>query len=373
MTAHAKLGASSAKRWMACPGSVALCEKVPEGPESPYAKEGTTAHALAQACLENGIYAAVDGVDGVEGATDEMAGHVQHFLDAVYAAAERSERTELYVEKRLTLADDMFGTGDAIVTDVSVRALDVFDYKHGAGVFVETTGNPQLLFYALAAYRTFPEVRPKRVSLHIVQPRAGDVPVRSVHIDRLDLLDFEQELMAAAERARQPNAPLATGEHCRWCKAAAVCPKLESEALAAAKDEFGAMAAPTAMSAQGVGERLRMLPILKTWLKAFEEFATAEAKAGRMPDGFKFVAGSGRRQWNTSTPAVIEQAIRAKWPVMPVLSEELKSVAQLEKDIGKKDFAELCAHLVEKKPGAPTLVPVEDKREALSVSDISGF
>ena len=48
MTAHAKLSASSAARWMACPPSANLAATMPDTASS-YAAEGTLAHALADA------------------------------------------------------------------------------------------------------------------------------------------------------------------------------------------------------------------------------------------------------------------------------------------------------------------------------------
>ena len=51
--AHAAKGASGAERWMACPGSVAL-EALFEDQDSPFAAEGSLAHALAETCLLTG-------------------------------------------------------------------------------------------------------------------------------------------------------------------------------------------------------------------------------------------------------------------------------------------------------------------------------
>ena len=49
MTIHSPLGASSAERWMNCPGSVALIQALKlEGTDDPeYRKMGTAAHAAA--------------------------------------------------------------------------------------------------------------------------------------------------------------------------------------------------------------------------------------------------------------------------------------------------------------------------------------
>ena len=48
---HALLSPSSAKRWLSCPASIALSAGIPEPPESPYAAEGTLAHAVAESKL----------------------------------------------------------------------------------------------------------------------------------------------------------------------------------------------------------------------------------------------------------------------------------------------------------------------------------
>ena len=57
MTAHSRIGASSMHRWSACPGSVVLSEGI-ESRSSDDAKLGTAAHALAEACLNQGLDAA---------------------------------------------------------------------------------------------------------------------------------------------------------------------------------------------------------------------------------------------------------------------------------------------------------------------------
>ena len=44
---HSLLGPSSAKRWMSCPPSVRLTEKMPDT-TSPWAAEGTLAHDVAE-------------------------------------------------------------------------------------------------------------------------------------------------------------------------------------------------------------------------------------------------------------------------------------------------------------------------------------
>src|ERR1017187_8080245 len=51
--AHAEFSASSAYRWLACPGSIRLCAKA-EKRESDSAAEGTLGHEPLEALLKNG-------------------------------------------------------------------------------------------------------------------------------------------------------------------------------------------------------------------------------------------------------------------------------------------------------------------------------
>lgn len=79
MTTHSKVGASSAKRWMACPGSVRLSEGI-ESKSSKFSIEGTQAHALAEQWLTAG--------ECPVNADQEMAENVRVYVDWVSAQME---------------------------------------------------------------------------------------------------------------------------------------------------------------------------------------------------------------------------------------------------------------------------------------------
>lgn len=86
--AHAILGASSASRWLACPGSVRLTKDLPDQ-SSPYAALGSAAHDLCEKCLLDGSDAVSHmgeyiSAKGEEFQVDaEMADAVQVYLDYV--------------------------------------------------------------------------------------------------------------------------------------------------------------------------------------------------------------------------------------------------------------------------------------------------
>ena len=85
---HSEIGASGAKRWMNCPGSVRLCRTIPNE-SSAAAEEGTAAHELAETCLKSG-QDAVEFIDRtVHGFTvdEDMAEAVQVYLDYIRVRA----------------------------------------------------------------------------------------------------------------------------------------------------------------------------------------------------------------------------------------------------------------------------------------------
>ena len=105
MSAHARLSPSSASRWVACPGSVALCEKV-KVPESSFeSDEGTAAHQVFEICLRTGLdpWAFVGQKVLVGGRvfefTDQWAFHMEPILDRIYAFGGK-----MFAEKRVLLS-----------------------------------------------------------------------------------------------------------------------------------------------------------------------------------------------------------------------------------------------------------------------------
>lgn len=85
---HAKLSPSSAHRWLVCPGSVALCETVPNT-SSVYADTGTAAHSLAEMCFAQSkdakdfIGTDIPVGELVVPVDEDMASAVQVYLDYV--------------------------------------------------------------------------------------------------------------------------------------------------------------------------------------------------------------------------------------------------------------------------------------------------
>lgn len=375
---HASLGASTAKRWMACPGSINLIESlaIPEGSgETEYAREGTAAHALAEMSLTRKLPPSTfvgTSLGGVK-VTNEMAEHVSVFTE--YCAALPGK--ESWVEKRFTLAAlnppaPMFGTCDYVAYDDEARVLEVVDLKFGVGVVVDAFENEQLLYYALGALLEFDKsetVQPDTIQITIVQPRAphADGIIRGHRMGLEDVLGFANKLLDAARATREPDAPRLPGKHCRFCPASGMCPEQQATALAVAQDEFGIVPDvppdPLALPEAVFIEMLPKLSILEEWIRAMYGRAEAKLNRGEVVKGFKLVARRANRSWvdENETVAWLEAKGIAREDYMKM---ELKSPAGVERIVGKKNLA---SDLTQKVSSGYTMVPESDARPAAGI------
>jgi hypothetical protein len=386
--AHATLSPSSASRWMQCPGSVRLSAGIADK-SSVFADEGTAAHMLAEHCLKHDLqagYAAGFYVDikkaqgflddepgdGRFFVDDEMADGVQMYLDHVRGLFAICD--EHAIEQRLDITHvhpGIFGTGDAVGYVQALDRLHVVDFKYGRGVAVNPTENEQLLCYGSGAMRAFETAghHVRTVTLHVVQPRAPhpDGPIRQWCLTHKEMKAFEARLSEAALATEEPNAPLAAGEHCRFCRAAAVCPERRRASLEAAGAEFtdkGALIVQPVqeLSSIQMGRLLSEIDQIEAWCRRVREHAHMEATHGRLPEGWKLVAKRAYRKWKDEELAA--EAMRDKGlDDEDIYSRKIISPAAADKLL-KKDAKGLAA-LVSKESSGTVLAPLEDTRPAV--------
>lgn len=374
---HSELGASVASRWMACPGSVRMARGI-SNVDNVHSRAGTAAHAVAEVCVRKSADPGLFEDTTQEGVLVDldMVEAVRVYVD--YCVARKNERgTTWWVEKQFSLAAlnppaPMFGTSDFVVYTPTLRELEIVDYKNGSGVVVQVKGNKQLRYYALGAVLAIgPGFDIETVKMTIIQPRAAhpDGVIRSETISYADLLAFAGELMDAARATLQPDAPLAPGNHCRFCPASAICPAQREQAQALAQVAFAEMPlavppAPEAMPPEVLADILTKLHVLEDWAASVRAHAQRELEAGKTVPGFKLVEGrKGNRQWGS-------EAATAKWLEGQGYGEEethtreLKSPAQIEKLVGKKN---LPPELTTRKDGRPVMAPLHDPRPVLTL------
>jgi len=361
MAPHALLGASSAHRWMACPGSVALCDSLPDGgEESPYASEGTQAHDLAEQCLRHNMDAVDLPHDGGWGAyPQEMREYVQQYIDQV-RAIHSEVGGELLIEQRVDYSEWVpggFGTADAIIIgDSEIVAVDL---KYGLGVRVDAPGNPQARLYLLGAYAAHELGHAfTQATGIIIQPRLDHYS--SETLDLASLLDFAWEARRCAGLALRDDAPLVPGaSQCRFCDAKAVCRARADENLATAKQEFNDDAPPPPpdkMALEEIAELLPRMAELRAWSKDVEEYALQQAVNGAKVPQHKVVEGRSVRRWLPSAT----EALKAHEKSDLLMTTKPAGIGQAERVLGKR--SELIAAHTEKGRGTPTLVPESDKR-----------
>ena len=353
------VGGSTAKRVINCPGSVALCQKVPPKPSSKYADEGTLLHNVMAEMLGqdkplrdligsefNGIFL-----------TPELAG--EKVLPALEALNEIDAeiRLEFAVEEVVSFGEilpGVFGSCD-LIGRIGDRAV-ILDWKFGDGVSVEAEENPQLMFYAAAAIRT-PKLEwvfdgAKDVECIIVQPPSVKRWVTS--FDRIR--QFERELVYAVKQSERPDAPLHTGDHCRWCAAKPICPLMTGAVDRALQQQI------KELNASQLGEMLQRADVLEDWIRDLRGLALQVLESGNPVPGFKLVQKRATRKWVDEATA--KAALAALLPITEVTETSLISPAQAEKKLKKLNLGLPEGQVVSVSSGT-TLAPESDPRPAV--------
>lgn len=379
MQKHALLSASGAHRWLECPPSARLEENFEDRP-SDSAKEGTLAHAIAEAKVRNMLIDPLpkrsfnkvlkdftnDGMyqKEMDAFTDEYAEYIRE-ITLSYA-----QKPYIAVEVKLNLSayvPEGFGTADCII--ISGNDLHIVDLKYGKSVAVSAEDNPQLKLYALGAiaeYGLFYDIQ--SIHMHIFQPRnsdGGGTFTTSVQ----ELKAWGDSIGPIVKMAYLGVGEQKAGAWCGFCKAKPICQKHAEKCRELAKLDFKK---PELLTLEEVGAILQKARDVASWVKVLDEWALAEALKGVDIPGWKAVAGRKTRSWSdmdTAFKKLTDSGISEEilWKKTPL------TLAQVEDEIGKKDFATLVGDMVTTSTGKPALVPESDKRPALKIKAADEF
>ena len=358
---HAVLSASSSERWLNCPPSARLCERVADQP-SAYAAEGTVAHAKAEQKLRNWK----EGhprkkVDCPTGEMDEATTDYRDYVVEIFNEEKKlCNITDLFIEVQLDLNEwipEGFGTSDAVV--VSDNCLHVIDFKYGQGVPVDAYQNPQLMLYAAGAMRIYESLYDFRdIKLHIFQPRIGNISEWQITTISLNnwLEDTVRPQAILAWNGKGDSKP---GKWCRFCKVKANCKaRAKANMTVAAEDKrLDGML----LSDKEIADLLPQLKPIQEWCKDLQDYALQEALNGTHYDGYKVVEGISRRKISDETDA-LKKLQTAGFKYTDITQTKLKTITELEKLVGRKEFTKVMGDTLEKPQGAPALVPESDKR-----------
>lgn len=377
--AHALLSASGAHRWLYCTPSAKLEEQFPDT-TSEAAKEGTLAHELGEMKVRNYFYAAdfgkrkltagINKLKKEELWQDEMMGYTDEYLDYIKSVALGMKiEPHVVIEKRVDLSAyvyEGFGTADCIL--IGGKILHVIDFKYGKSPDgrVEAEGNPQLALYALGAYEAYKVLYPiEEIKLSIVQPRLPD-GISEWGCSLTELLAWGKYVRERANLAIKGEGSFVPGPRtCKYCRARGRCrARGEENVKLAFSQDLGKL--PPLITADQMGQYLTQGSDVAKWLSDLQECALAECLAGKTVPGWKAVEGRGSREWTDMDKAfdlLVKGGITEEtmlWEKKPL------TLAQVEKLVGKKDFADSVGEYVVKASGKPALVKESDKRNAIT-------
>jgi len=363
---HALLSASSSARWLNCNPSARL-EREFADRQTTAAAEGTAAHALAEHKLKRRLKQRSERPVSLFD-NEEMEIHTDDYADFVMEQVTKERRrdanTQVLIEQRLDFScyvPDGFGTGDCLI--VSQGRLHVIDLKYGQGILVDAEDNPQMKLYALAALKLYEEqYQIKKVKLTIFQPRRENVSTWEVTKARLKRW-ATKDLIPKAQRAFKGEGEYCPGEWCLFCKAAVKCRARAEDKLRLAQSEFKL---PPLLTDAEIEDVLLKLPDIKKWADEIQEYALTKALEGKEWSGFKLVEGRSVRKY-ADEDAVVIAANSAGYH--DIYKKTLISITEMERLMGKAEFAKVLGALITKPQGKPTLVPDTDKRPAITVSN----
>jgi hypothetical protein len=354
------VGGSTAKRVINCPGSVALVNKMPPKPSSEHADRGTMLHDVIAEILgkdlpwDQFIGTVYEGQVLTQELFDEKIVVALELLDQV----DPDKRMEYEVETRVGFGDllpGVFGSTD-LVGRIGDRAV-VLDWKFGDGVVVDAEANDQLMFYAAACMRT-PSAQwafagATEVELIIVQPPM----IKRWVTTKERIKQFEQTLVQAVKAAQQPDAKLAAGDHCRWCAAKPICPKMTGAVDRALQVQLKEIDVDT------LGRYLKNADLLEDWIKDLRGLALQLLEKNLPVPGYKLVQKQARRKWTDESKAK-EVLLGMGLKESVVVETSIMSPAQAEKAL-KKRWADLPEGLVKSESSGTTLASEDDPRPAV--------
>ena len=316
MPKHAYLSASASHRWLACPPSAKLCAGINDS-GSPYAQQGTDAHALCEYKVEKLLGRnPEDPIENLtwfdtemDDCTDQYAAYV---AEQIEEAKTHCSDPLILIEEKLDFSKwvpEGFGTGDCVI--IADDVLHIIDFKYGLGVLVDAEENPQMMCYALGALNTYEYLYSiQTIRMTIFQPRRDNIS--TYEISRDNLMKWADEILKpTAALAYNGEGEFNAGDHCQ-----------------------------------------------------FKEYALQQALSGVEYPGFKVVEGKSNRKYSDEN--AVASTVEAAG--FDPYEKKLLGITAMTSLLGKKKFNELLSGFITKPQGKPTLVPESDKRPALNTA-----
>lgn len=373
--AHAVLSASGAEKWLNCPPSARLEESYPDT-SSPYAKEGTLAHEIAEFKTRNYFIetlpkrtftSKLNKFKKEELYQNEMDEYTESYLEYIKEVAMKyPSKPYIALEKKIDFSKyvpDGYGTCDCIL--IHGNDMHIIDFKYGKGVQVSAENNSQLMLYALGALEAYSMLyQIETLYLSIFQPRLDNISC--FEISAANLLSWAvREVEPKAKLAYDGIGDFKAGEHCRFCKAQAQC-RAKAESIISV---FPVKNEPALLTDDEIGLILAKAKELVSWSNAVEDYALNAILSGKEIRGWKAVEGRSVRVFSDADKA-FEKIVESGTPEEMLYERKPLSLSQIEKLLGKKEFENIVSGFIIKPQGKPTLAPSDDKRPVFNKADV---
>lgn len=361
---HAILSASGAGMWLNCPPSARLNEAFFKDEGSEYADEGTHAHQVAADIMEmwrSDILTDHAFYEIGECESGELEESVKMYSDYNIEKATpllSDTAAVIGIEKRLDFSHyvtDGFGTCDFLA--IGGNTLLIHDFKYGKGVKVSAERNAQLMLYALGAIQEYGDIFDiEKIHLAVIQPRLKNIS--EYMLTMRELMQWAFDIRDSMNRAYLGLGVPTPGNHCRFCRVQPRCKALQRELEQRMQTDR-----PELMTDAEVAETVLRAKELTGWVHKVEEYALSAAVKGKRWPGLKLVEGRGKREI-ADTEALKSELLNAGYKENKIMkAPELLGLTALNKLCGSKKFNELAGDYIDKAPGKPTLVSIDDPRE----------
>lgn len=378
MSSHSVLSPSAAERWGNCPGAPAACKHLPESRSSEDAARGTVKHALGEKVLKFGGEArlALGEIHEADGFTftvdDDFVQQVQSYVDGIRRADTGFKHIEVRLDTSPVLGvPGQGGTADCVILDPSTKLIEVHDAKFGFHR-VNAAGNWQGLIYGAAALEQYAQYDAwVGFKFVIHQPSINHYDEHTYTLD--DVREFLDEIRPAAQRAwamYEGTMPieLNPGSHCQWCPIRSTC-KARADRVLNMFDAVDYEPATPQLSNDEIGAALLRLDDIERWCKDLRAEGYRRAMAGQKIAGYKLVLGrGGDRRFVDGAEQLLDMFVPNS--VRLYGDPQLRSPAQLEKELGKKHYDALLKQFVTQDAGSLKLVVESDPKEEVKVSTL---
>jgi len=323
------LNPSAADRWMTCTASpgfiLANADKLPPDDGTAFSKEGTTAHEVAAAYLQDREPNPANCPTPIDA---DMEWHGWTYAD--YVRGLRKKGSTLLVEQKLPLWYMPERNCIVDATVINPQGLHQIDFKYGEGVPVHPEKNLQEVIYVknVVEKHMGPLGHEFPIFLHIYQPRGRSASDSPFHVWETTWGEIQKlartvasnagAIRDAAEgRMSYKKLVFAPSEKaCQWCPAKGFC----SARQATLTQDIKALSVITptlplasTISIEQVASIVRHKDQLAKWLNDVEAYALQFMKAGGKIPGFKHARGHQKPRFGGI--AIAQNAIEKGLPL----------------------------------------------------------